>query len=80
MRNPIGQEAKCPSGTAMGIEVGEIRTALLNKSEVLTGSPHKHPGSAACHLLRNLSCILEGLPGQLKQEALLGIHVGRFAR
>ena len=75
-----GRRAVGHAGARGGPHVAVRQVGAHVGREVHGADPHEHPGRAAAQGLGRETGVLEGLPGDLQQQPLLGVEVGRLAR
>src|SRR5262245_29300894 len=75
VRQTVGGNAEGQAGTAVGIDqFRRVGLAELLKTIVCGTDPNEYAAATARQMLGREASILKRLPGNLQQQALLGVH------
>ena len=80
---PVGGNAAGVARQHKGLVVGDavvLRRSPQQRAVVRAGDAHEHAHPLAADHLQRLAAIFKGLPGHLKEQALLGVHAHRLPR
>ena len=76
--NAVGGNAQNAACRAVGINRRFVAESRLDLRVIVRRKPKKYPCLCACDRIGHQSGVLDGFPGRLEQNPLLGIHERRF--